>query len=128
MKIDNNDQIMKSLYPQETLGMVMVDTRTRGLEGKWPAEYVKTIKMTEQGSYAFSIPGVLRLLNWFGVLLTVPAIESLPPELKAVAYGLDFNSRTFAYQKALIPTDERREALFISAGPLPNVPLIVIAH
>jgi len=121
-------QVYASLYPQDVIGMVMVDTRTRDIEVKWPLEYVKTIKMTEQGSYAFSIPGVLRLLNWFGVLRTVPAFESLPPEQKEVAYGLDFNSRTFAYQKALIPTNEQREALFTSAGPLPDVPLIVIAH
>ena len=121
-------QVYASIYPQDVIGMVMVDTRTRGIEAKQPPEYVKTNKMTEQGSYAFSIPGVLRLLNWFGVLRTVPTFESLPPDLKEVAYGLDWNSRAFAYQKASIPIDEQREALFVSAGPLPDVPLIVIAH
>jgi pimeloyl-ACP methyl ester carboxylesterase len=121
-------QVYASLYPQDVIGMVMVDPRTRGLESKQPLEFVKTNKMTEQGSYAFSIPGVLRLLNWFGVLRTVPTFESMPPDLREVAYGLDWNSRFFSYQKASIPIDEQREALFISAEPLPDVLLIVIAH
>ncbi|HSF82897.1 MAG TPA: hypothetical protein VLA49_16805, partial [Anaerolineales bacterium] len=91
-------------------------------------EYLKSLKMTEQGSYAFSIPGVFRLMNWFGLFRTAQGFEVLSPELKEVAYGLDYNSRTFVYQKASIRKDEQREALFVSAGPLPDVPLIVIAH
>lgn len=121
-------QVYASLYPQEVIGMVMVDTRTRGIESKQPPEYVKTNKMTAQGSYAFSIPGVFRLLNWFGVLRTVPTFESMPPDMKEVAYGLDWNSRYFSYQEASIPIHEQREALFVSADPLPDVPLIVIGH
>jgi len=121
-------QVYASLYPQDVVGMVMVDTRTRGIESKQPPEYVKANKMTGQGSYAFSIPGVLRLLNWFGVLRTLPIFESLPPDLREVAYGLDWNSRYWAYVKANITIEEHREALFISAEPLPDVPLIVIGH
>jgi len=82
----------------------------------------------EQVSYAFSIPGVLRLLNWFGVLRTVPTLESMPPDMREVAYRLDWNSRYWAYVKASIPIDEQGEALFSSADPLLDVPLIVIAH
>lgn len=121
-------QVYASLYPQDVIGMVLADPRTRGIESKQPAEYVKANKMTEQGSYAFSIPGVLRLLNWFGMLRTVPIFEYLPPNLKEVAYGLDWNSRYWSYVKANLPIDEQREALFISAEPLPDVPLIVIGH
>jgi len=121
-------QVYASLYPQEVAGMVLVDTRTRGLEAKYPPEYLKAIQMTEQGSYAFSIPGVFRLLNWFGLYKTQPYLEVLPPDLRDVAYGIDYNSRAFAYQKSTIGTGEKREALFESAGPLPDVPLIMIAH
>jgi len=121
-------QVYASLYPQEVVGMVLVDSRTRDIESKYPAEYLKSIRMTEQGSYAFSIPGVFRLLNWFGAFRKVPSFEFLPPDLRKVAYGIDYNSRTFTYQKALINKGAEREALFVSAGPLPDVPLIVIVH
>jgi pimeloyl-ACP methyl ester carboxylesterase len=121
-------QVYASLYPQEVAGMVMVDSRTRGIESKYPPEYMKTIRMTEQGSYAFSIPGVFRLLNWFGLFKTQPYLEVLPPDLKDVAYGIDYNSRAFTYQKSTIGVNEEREALFESAGSLPDVPLIVIVH
>ncbi|HSF83062.1 MAG TPA: alpha/beta hydrolase [Anaerolineales bacterium] len=121
-------QVYASIYPQDTLGMVMVDTRTRDIESKYPPEYLKSLKMTEQGSYAFSIPGVFRLLNWFGLYNTVPEFKLLPLELREVAYGIGYNSRHFVYQKALMQKDEQREAQFITAGPLPDVPLIVIAH
>ena len=84
--------------------------------------------MTEQGSYAFAIPGVFRLLNWFGLYRTQPYFEFLPPELRAVAYGIDYNSRAFTFQKSTIGINDEREALFESAGPLPDVPLIVIVH
>lgn len=121
-------QVYASLYPQEVAGMVMVDSRTRGIESKYPPEYLKSIQMTEQGSYAFSIPGVFRLLNWFGLFKTQPYLEVLPPDLREVAYDIDYNSRAFTYQKSTIGVNAEREALFESAGPLPDVPLIVIVH
>ena len=121
-------QVYATLYPQDTLGMVMVDTRTRGIESKYPPEYTRSIRTQLQGSYALSIPGVFRLMNWFGAFRTQPGYEHLPPDLREVAYGLDYNSRAFAYQKSELPNYDEREALFVSAGPLPDVPLIVIAH
>lgn len=121
-------QVYATLYPQDTLGMVMVDTRTRDIESKYPPEYTQSIRMQLQGSHAFSIPGVFRLLNWFGAFRTQAGYEHLPPDLREIAYGLDYNSRAFAYQKSELPSYEEREALFVSAGPLPDVPLIVIAH
>ena len=67
-------------------------------------------------------------MNWFGMFRTQPGFENLPPDLREVAYGLDYNSRAFTYQKSNLKNYEEREDLFVSAGPLPDVPLIVIAH
>lgn len=121
-------QVYASLYPDEVVGMVMVDSRTRGIESKWPPEYVRALESNEPVRAVFAIPGVFRLLNWFGLFRDVPVFEHLPPDLREVAYGIDYNSRFFSYEKALNRKDVEREALFVSAGPLPDVPLIVIVH
>lgn len=121
-------QVYATLYPQDVIGLVLVDTRTRGIESKYPPEFMQSLEKTEQASILFAIPGVFRLLNWFGLFGTVPSFENLPADLKQVAYGIDYNSRAFTYQKALMNKDEEREEMFISAGPLPDVPLIVIAR
>ena len=121
-------QVYATLYPQDVVGMVMVDSRTRGIESKWPAEYVEAIEKSEPVRAVFAIPGVFRLLNWLGLFGEVPSFALLPPDLKEVAYGIDYNSRFFAYEKALNSKDVEREALFVSAGPLPDVPLVVIVR
>ena len=86
--------------------------------------------MTEQGSYAFAIPGVFRLfLNRIGLYRTQPYFEFLPPELRTVAYGIDYNSRTFAlFRSPRLGSMLKGRPCFGSAGPLPDVPLIVIVH
>jgi pimeloyl-ACP methyl ester carboxylesterase len=121
-------QVYASLYPQDVVGMVMVDSRTRGIESKWPPGYVQAMESNEPVRAAFAIPGVFRLLNWFGLFRDVPIFDFLPPDRREVAYGLDYNSRFFSYEKALNSRDEEREALFESAGPLPDVPLVVIVR
>jgi pimeloyl-ACP methyl ester carboxylesterase len=121
-------QVYASLHPQDVLGMVLVDPRTRGIESKYPPEYVQALEKNEPVRAIFAIQGVFRLLNWFGLFGTVPPFEHLPPDLKEVAYGIDYNSRFFSYEKALNSKDAEREAQFVSAGPLPDVPLIVIVH
>ena len=121
-------QVYASLYPQGVVGIVQVDAVTRGMETKYPEKYADALKINRQVISTFSIPGLFRLMNWFGMSKTVPIFEKLPPDSREKAYALDYNSRVGANMKSLQLTITEREEQFLSAGPLPDVPMIVVVR
>lgn len=121
-------QVYAIQYPEEVSGLVLVDANTRDAESRFPEEYVQAQKRFSQGAAAFRIPGLFRILNWFGIYKTDPLLEKLPADLKAVAYDLDYNSRMFTFQYIMNRADEEREQQFSAEGPLTDVPLIVITR
>ena len=122
-------QTYASLYPQDVAGMVMVDVVTREIESKYPEKYQKNLKISRQVISAFSTPGLFRLMQWFGLLpKTTPLFDNLPPDWKEMANALDYNSRMGADRKAAMSKFDERNAQFMSAAPLPDVPMIVIAR
>jgi len=120
--------VYASLYPQGVVGIVQVDAVTRGMETKYPEKYADALKINRQVISTFSIPGLFRLMNWFGMSKTVPIFEKLPPDSREKAYALDYNSRVGANMKSLQLTITEREEQFLSAGPLPDVPMIVVVR
>ncbi|HLF73246.1 MAG TPA: alpha/beta hydrolase [Anaerolineales bacterium] len=122
-------QAYASLYPQEVAGMVMVDVVTPGIEGKYPEQFQENLKVSRQVISAFSTPGLFRMMQWFGVMPTTQAIyEKLPPDWREMEYAVGYNSRMGANQKAMLSTFDERNAQFMSAVPLPDVPMIVIVR
>jgi len=121
-------QVYASLYPQGVVGIVQVDAVTRGMETEYPEKYADALKINRQVISTFSIPGLFRLMNWFGMSKTVPIFEKLPPDSREKAYALDYNSRLGANMKSLQLTMTEREEQFLSAGPLPDVPMIVVVR
>ena len=121
-------QVYASLYPQGVVGIVQVDAVTRGMETKYPEKYADALKINRQVISTFSIPGLFRLMNWFGMSKTVPIFEKLPPDSREKAYALDYNSRVGANMKSLQLTITEREEQFLSAGLLPDVPMIVVVR
>lgn len=121
-------QVYASLYPEEVAGMVMVDANTPGSDARLPEEYVQASDRMSAAASVFSVPGVFRMLNWFGVYRNDPFIEKMPPDVQTVAYHLDYNSRMFKFQAVMGRADAEGEALFSQMSPLPDVPLIVITH
>ena len=121
-------QVYASLYPQDVVGMVQVDAVTRGMDSKYPEKFLQDLQINRQVVSAFSTPGLFRLINWFGMSTTVPAFEKLPPDLREIAYALAYNSRMGVNMKAEQATRQERDEQFISAEPLPDVPMIVVVR
>lgn len=121
-------QVYASLYPQDVLGLVEVDAVTRGMDARYPQEFLQTLQINRQVTSAFSIPGLFRLMNWFGMFTTFSAFEELPPDLREQAYALAYNSRMGMNMKAEQATRQARDEQFLSAGPLPGVPMIVLVR
>jgi pimeloyl-ACP methyl ester carboxylesterase len=121
-------QVYASLYPQDVVGMVQVDAVTRGMDSRYPERYLQTIQIDRQVISAFSTPGLFRLMNWFGMSTTVPAFEKLPSDLREIAYALAYNSRMGVNMKAEQATRRERDEQFMSAEPLPDVPMIVVVR
>ena len=84
-------QVYASLYPQDVVGMVQVDAVTRGMDSRYPEKFLQDLQINRQVVSAFSIPGLFRLMNWFGMSTTVPAFEKLPPDLRETAYALAYS-------------------------------------
>lgn len=121
-------QVYASLYPQDVVGMVQVDVVTRGMDSRYPEKFLQTLQINRQVISAFSTPGLFRLMNWFGMSTTVPAFEKLPSDLREMAYALAYNSRMGMNMKAEQATRQARDELFMSAKPLPDVPIIVVVR
>ena len=121
-------QVYASLYPQDVVGMVQVDAVTRGMDSRYPEKFLRDLQINRQVISAFSIPGLFRLMNWFGMSTTFPAFEKLPPDLREIAYALAYNSRMGVTMKAEQATRQERDEQFMSAEPLPDVPMIVVVR
>ena len=121
-------QVYASLYPQEVVGMVQIDAVTRGMDLRYPEKYLQNMQVNRQVISAFAIPGLFRLMNWFGMSRTFPAFEKLPPDLREIAYALAYNSRMGVNMKAENATRLARDEQFLSAEPLPDIPMIVVVR
>ena len=125
-------QVYAIQHPEDVTGMVMVDTRTRDSKARYPVEYVQAAEKRSQGGAVFSVPGIFRTMNWFGIFRTTPATDpffsKLPSDLQQVAYDLDYNSRLFTFQTVMNRADAESEKQFAEEGPLPDIPLIVITR
>ena len=122
-------QTYAGLYPQEVAGMVMVDVVTRGIETAYPEQYQTNLRISRQVISVFSTPGVFRLMQWLGMMpATTPLFDRLPPEMRKTVYALDYNSRLGLVSKANQASFEERNVQFLSAAPLPDVPMIVIVR
>jgi pimeloyl-ACP methyl ester carboxylesterase len=121
-------QVYASLYPQDVVGIVQVDAVTRGMDSRYPEKFLQNLQINRQVISAFSTPGLFRLMNWFGMSTTVPAFEKLPSDLREIAYALAYNSRMGVNMKAEQATRQERDEQFMSAEPLPDVPMIVIVR
>ena len=122
-------QVYASMYPDDVAGLVMADVVTREIESKYPEKYQKNLKISRQIISAFSTPGLFRLMQWFGLLpKTTPLFDNFPPDWKEMANALVYNSRMGADRKATMSNFDERNAQFMSAAPLPDVSMIVIAR
>jgi pimeloyl-ACP methyl ester carboxylesterase len=121
-------QVYASLYPQDVVGLVQVDAVTRGMDSRYPEKYLQNMQINRQVISVFSVPGLFRLMNWFGMSRTFPAFEKLPPDLREIEYALAYNSRMGENMKAENATRLARDAQFMSAAPLPDIPMIVLVH
>ena len=121
-------QVFASLYRQDVIGMVQVDAVTRGMDSRYPEKFLQTMRIDRQVISAFSIPGLFRLMNWFGMSTTVPPFEKLSPDLRETAYALAYNSRMGVNMKAEQATRQSRDEQFMSAERLPDVPMIVVVR
>jgi pimeloyl-ACP methyl ester carboxylesterase len=121
-------QVYASLYPQDVVGMVQVDAVTRSMDSRYPEKYLQNMQINRQVISAFSVPGLFRLMNWFGMSRIFPAFEKLPPDLREIEYALAYNSRMGENMKAENATRLARDAQFMSAAPLPDIPMIVLVH
>jgi pimeloyl-ACP methyl ester carboxylesterase len=122
-------QTYASLYPQDVAGMVMVDVVTRAIESNYPEQFKNNLKISRQVMSAFSTPGLFRLMQWLGLLPKAdPVFDNLLPYWKKMAIALDYNSRLGVTWKAEMSNGAERNAQFMSAAPLPDVPMIVIVR
>jgi pimeloyl-ACP methyl ester carboxylesterase len=121
-------QVYASMYPEDVAGLVMVEAVTRGMDARYPEKYFQSLQASRQAISGLAIPGLFRLMNWFGLYRTMPPLEKLPPNLRATAYALEVNSRMGAHMRSVVNRQVERDAKFESAGPLPDVPMIVLAR
>jgi pimeloyl-ACP methyl ester carboxylesterase len=121
-------QVYASMFPREVVGIVEIDAVTCGMDTKYPEKYLQTLQIDRQVVSAFSTPGLFRLMNWFGMSTTVPAFEKLSPGQREMMYALTYNSRMGVNMKVEQATRQARDEQFMAAGPLPDVPMIVLVR
>lgn len=121
-------QVYAGMYPEDVAGLVMVDAVTRGMDARYPEKYFQSLQASRQTISGLAIPGLFRLMNWFGLYRKMPLLENLPPDSRATAYALEVNSRMGAHMRSVVNRQAERDAQFESAGPLPEVPMIVLAR
>ncbi len=122
-------------YPEEVVGMVLVDVAHERMYEETPVQWVELNKRLE-GLLVYVVPiigriGLLRLLVAFDSLpMAAGLFQKFPPSMRPLAKALYSQTqfgRTFAQESAAVSVSMNQVEQARKIKPFPDIPLIVLS-
>lgn len=117
-------QLYASLYPEEVAGIVLVDSVTKEqslrMNGK---TYERNLKAITVFTSIVALSGLLRLANQPVSII----IDKLPSEYQSMARAIGLRSKAYRALADEMASFNKSQIETRKAGPLPDVPIIVLS-
>jgi len=119
-------------YPDEVAGIILLDARHEAIDSRMPSAWRK-METTGKGMYRFMLlasrVGALKLLGKvMGEKVAPPVVMKLPTEIRPVYLEIGFQPKYFQSNLDELAAIAESDKQLSAAGPLGNLPLVVIRH
>ncbi len=124
-------QVFAYQHPDEVAGLVLVDTPHPDWNEQAPGVVQQAQSSTRQTMGGLSFLkriGLLDLANALGLVPTPAAVQALPADLQPTALAIGYRIEYWKASQAEALAQRISFAFVKTARPLPDVPLIVLAH
>ncbi len=124
-------RLYASLYPREVSGLVLVEVATAEVAAEAPREIRRAQARQGRARWGLALVarlGAMRALAGLGLIGPPPWAEALPASLRGAALAVGEDSAYYRASIAEAAAWAESQVELEAAGPLPDVPLCVVAR